>query len=43
MLSSRRGGFVYLDHRSKAPVALLGFSTYLIAVSVTRNGPFWGS
>ena len=36
------GGFVFLDHRSKAPVALLGFSTYLVAVSGHPQWAFLG-
>jgi hypothetical protein len=36
------GGFVYLDHRSNKPVALLGFSTYLIAVSGHPQWAFLG-
>jgi hypothetical protein len=36
------GAFVFLDHRSTRPVALLGFSTYLIAVSGHPQWAFLG-
>ena len=36
------GGFVYLDHRKRGPVFLLGFSTYLIAVSGHPQWAFLG-
>ena len=36
------GGFVFLDHRRKRPVALLGFATYLIAVSGHPQWAFLG-
>lgn len=36
------GGFVFLDHRSKRPVALLGVSTYLVAVSGHPQWAFLG-
>ena len=36
------GGFVYLEHRAKRAVFLLGFSTYLIAVSGHPQWAFLG-
>jgi hypothetical protein len=36
------GGFVYLDHRKKLPMAALGFSTYLVSVSGHPQWAFLG-